>query len=31
MTWPFPQFPNPLDKGKTVPKFNPNNEEDAPL
>jgi hypothetical protein len=31
MTWPFPSFPNPLDKGTKVPKFNPNNHEDAPL
>jgi hypothetical protein len=31
MTWPFPIFPNPLDKGTRVPKFNPNNHEDAPL
>jgi hypothetical protein len=30
-TWPFPPHPNPLDKGSSVPKFNPNNEEDAPL
>jgi hypothetical protein len=29
--WPFPIFPNPLDKGTRVPKFNPNNHEDAPL
>ena len=29
--WPFPPFPNPLDKGKKVPKFNPDNFEDAPL
>lgn len=28
--WPFPVFPNPLDKpGK--PKFNPDNCEDAPF
>jgi len=30
-TWPFPPFPNPLDRGTTVPKYNPANEEDAPL
>jgi hypothetical protein len=29
--WPFPPFPNPLDKGANVPKFNPDNHEDAPL
>jgi hypothetical protein len=33
--WPFPVFPNPLDKnpkkGLIVPKFNPANHEDAPL
>jgi hypothetical protein len=29
--WPFPPFPNPLDKGTKVPKFNPDNYEDAPL
>jgi hypothetical protein len=29
--WPFPPFPNPLDKGTKVPKFNPDNHEDAPL
>jgi hypothetical protein len=29
--WPFPPFPNPLDKGNKVPKFNPDNFEDAPL
>lgn len=29
--WPFPQFPNPLDKGGNQPRFNPNNHEDAPL
>lgn len=29
-TWPFPPFPNPLDKGNKVPKFNPDNFEDAP-
>ena len=28
--WPFPPFPNPLDKGNKVPKFNPDNFEDAP-
>jgi hypothetical protein len=31
MTWPFPPFPNPKDKGNRAPKFNPDNEEDAPL
>jgi hypothetical protein len=31
MTWPFPPFPNPKDKGANVPKFNPDNFEDAPL
>lgn len=30
MTWPFPSFPNPKDKGNQVPKFNPDNHEDAP-
>ena len=30
-TWPFPPFPNPLDRGTKVPKFNPDNFEDAPL
>jgi len=30
MTWPFPPFPNPIDKGNKVPKFNPDNHEDAP-
>jgi hypothetical protein len=30
MTWPFPPFPNPKDKGTNVPKFNPDNYEDAP-
>lgn len=30
-TWPFPPFPNPLDRGANTPKFNPNNHEDAPL
>jgi hypothetical protein len=29
--WPFPPFPNPLDKGTRTPKFNPDNFEDAPL
>ncbi len=28
-TWPFPPFPNPLDKPGRIP-FNPENEEDAP-
>jgi len=31
MSWPFPPFPNPLDRGTRVPKFNPDNHEDAPL
>jgi len=31
MTWPFPAFPNPKDNNKKVPKFNPDNHEDAPL
>jgi hypothetical protein len=31
MTWPFPPFPNPKDKGTKVPAFNPDNHEDAPL
>jgi hypothetical protein len=31
MTWPFPPFPNPKDNKQTVPKFNPDNHEDAPL
>jgi len=30
-TWPFPTWPNPLDKGNKQPKFNPANHEDAPL
>ena len=30
MNWPFPSFPNPQDKGNKVPKFNPDNFEDAP-
>ena len=29
--WPFPTWPNPLDKGNKQPKFNPANHEDAPL
>ena len=29
--WPFPPFPNPKDKSNKVPKFNPDNHEDAPL
>jgi hypothetical protein len=29
--WPFPPFPNPLDKGTKVPRFNPDNFEDAPF
>ena len=31
MTWPFPAFPNKKDSGTKVPKFNPDNHEDAPL
>lgn len=31
MNWPFPPFPNPMDKGTKQPKFNPENYEDAPL
>jgi hypothetical protein len=31
INWPFPRYPNPLDRGNRVPKFNPNNHEDAPL
>lgn len=30
-TWPFPPHPNPLDRGNRVPRFNPDNHEDAPL
>jgi hypothetical protein len=31
-TWPFPQWPNPLDrKDGRVSRFNPDNYEDAPL
>lgn len=31
-TWPFPSWPNPLDRGQGKrPPFNPDNEEDAPL
>ena len=29
--WPFPPFPNPKDTGNRVPKFNPENYEDAPV
>jgi hypothetical protein len=29
--WPFPPFPNPKDKGTKVPRFNPDNFEDAPF
>ncbi len=29
MTWPFPTTPIPT--GGKPPKYNPNNEEDAPL
>jgi hypothetical protein len=31
MSWPFPPFPNPLDRGTSIPKFNPANHEEAPL
>ena len=32
MTWPFPPFPNPKDKNdKREPKFNPENEDEAPI
>jgi hypothetical protein len=31
MTWPFAPFPNPLDKGTSVPRPNPDNAEDAPF
>jgi len=31
LTWPFPPYPNPLDRGNRAPKFNPNNHEDAPI
>ena len=31
MTWPFPTFPNPKHKDQRKAKFNPENEEDAPL
>lgn len=31
MSWPFPPFPNPLDRGNTVPRFNPDNFEEAPI
>lgn len=31
MTWPFPPFPNPLDKGNKPIPFNPDNYEDAPV
>ena len=29
--WPFPAFPNPLDTGHKLPKFNPSNHEESPL
>jgi hypothetical protein len=29
--WPFPPFPNPKHKDQRKAKFNPENEEDAPL
>lgn len=28
--WPFPPFPNPLDKPGKIP-FNPDNHDDAPF
>ena len=31
MSWPFPPFPNPKDTGNKVPRFNPDNYEDAPI
>ena len=31
IVWPFPPFPNPKHKDKKQPKFNPENEEDAPV
>jgi hypothetical protein len=31
MSWPFPPFPNPKDKGAKRPRFNPDNFEDAPV
>ena len=31
MTWPFPPFPNPKNKDQRQPKFDPENEDDAPL
>lgn len=31
MNWPFPTFPNPKDQGTRVPRFNPDNFEEAPL
>ena len=30
-SWPFPPFPNPKHKDQRKPKFNPENEEDAPV
>lgn len=30
-TWPFPPYPNPKDRGNRVPRFNPDNFEEAPL
>lgn len=29
--WPFPPYPNSKDTGNKIPKFNPDNFEDAPL
>ena len=31
MSWPFPAAPLPPPKKDNPPKYNPNNEEDAPL
>lgn len=31
MTWPFPPFPNPKDKGTKRPRFNPDNYEESPI
>jgi len=31
IVWPFPPFPNPKDTGNRLPKFNPENYEDAPV
>lgn len=29
--WPFPPYPNPKDQGTKVPRFNPDNHDDAPM